>query len=186
MAEILGNKEYVASQREHFENVSRSTNEELKDQFTDHFLLCMTDDPSNPKMWKRYANEDKGAVFRIECLPKIDNVFCIAQPVTYSATPPTFGTKKEWLNFIEGGKGIEVERLYKEIVTWKHTDWAEEKEWRVILIEKKNRGLPHTNIPLNREELPEIYLGSAILPEHRHQIMQLVDTAYPFTRVISL
>ncbi len=184
--EIVGNTQFLESYRKTFDDLTEKTNRELNDYLSDHFIGCFTVDASNEKMWKTYAQDGKGAVFKFECISEIDNVVRAAQPVRYERTAPTIGTKEEWIESLESGTGIDARQLYKKIVTWKHPVWSHEREWRVVYIEPRDKGKRHSSIALNPREISEIYLGPAMLNEHRTAIRDLLAARYPFTQLVQL
>lgn len=182
--ELDSDQAFIAEFEAHYYRTTEAMNAELSQAFNDHFLFCLTTDAASERMWDSYGEKGRGAVFRIECLPDEDNVVRIAQPVCYSDDPPPFGTKEEWLNYLEGGPGISVERLYKDVVTWKRNLWSHEKEWRVIFIDKERAGQKHTSFPLRPRELAEVYLGRMMSADHKARISELIGAYYPHTRLI--
>lgn len=81
-------------------------------------VFCASTDPRNQLLWAHYAAEHRGICIQLS--PFEDELFLIAKKVIYSKKFPTLVVPTP-----PGAK--------QEYYLHKSTDWAYEKEWRVVL-----------------------------------------------------
>ena len=60
-------------------------------------VFSVAEDSDNLLMWSHYGDYHAGVVFSFRVLPQEDNPLCIASPVVYRNTPPSFFTEQQWL-----------------------------------------------------------------------------------------
>lgn len=184
LKEFLLSDDFHSSYKSTFDGIHRKLNETFRDAFDNHFLLCLTTDHKNPKMWDVYGEGNKGVVLEFKCCLERDNVFLAAMKVNYSPTPPSFGTKAEWISLMSGNKGIDHEQFYRNALTWKGTDWSYEDEWRLVWIDPTSKGQKHTFLPLHPRDISRIFLGANIETATRATILNITRDYYPYTEVI--
>lgn len=95
-------------------------------------IFCVTEDNANLLMWSHYADHHTGAVIRLKCVRERDSVLLAALPVKYADQAPYIGTQDEWIRHLTGQKEIDYDSHFRKLVTSKSTQWAYEREWRVI------------------------------------------------------
>jgi len=83
-------------------------------------VYCLSEDSSNMTMWGHYADNHKGL-----CLGLLPSKEVLSEKVTYVAGAPK-------INFSELFDNKSTENEYKWIFS-KHHDWANEKEWRIVV-----------------------------------------------------
>jgi hypothetical protein len=86
-----------------------------------HGIFCLTELYNNMKFWAVYANNHKG--------------LCIKFKPDYTKVPFSQCARVEY-NDIYPDVGIDNEEYYYKLFTTKHSDWEDEKEWRIILNKK--------------------------------------------------
>jgi len=182
--ESMSDIKFNIEHKGHYDKLTSKTNQEFIDFFEDHFLLCLTTSAQNSRMWERYADDYQGAVIRFECLR--GNSFLAAQKVNYSDTPPTFGTREEWLSLIQGGTGIDHRRLYQKYITWKGREWEYEDEWRIILPSEKDKGKVYTYYNVAHDEISEIYLGKNMIKSNKEMICSTAIRLFPKVKIVGL
>jgi hypothetical protein len=137
-----------------FTNLSREIMAEELDRISSKYaLLCLSANPSSILMWSHYAENHHGFVIGIDhrklgCL----SIFPVAyspRRVTFRALTPMM-TKPKVRSF--------------EIFTRKSTEWAYEREYRMIwrlddLIPRRINGTEAYTIPLIPEAIAEIRIG---------------------------
>ena len=166
--------------------IMESYNTELHQFFSDQFVLCLTEDPSNILMWSHYAAQHTGVVIRFECVEALDNIFLIAEPVQYQPAPPTYGTSFEWINLLKGGSGVDSGRFYNQFTLTKADCWHYEKEWRICIPDPRSYGLKHYSITLREPEISEIYFGCRATTEFCDEVLGLLKRNFPKAKALKM
>ena len=161
-------------------------NSVLTADLTHSRVLCLTETPENFVMWSHYADEHKGAVFKLRRLQHLDHRFLIAQRVTYSDEPVTYLPLDEYVAHLIGAVEMEVdpsERIL-QIAYRKHSNWGYEREWRIhmpLLNEPPGSGFTDMDEP--KELFEAVYLGVAVDDQKRSQIVQLARQYLPLMEI---
>lgn len=116
---------------EELRNRMPSLNGEIQAHLCHSRVFCVTERNDNLVMWSHYANEHKGAVFKLRCVDAIDNVLLAAQPVSYTDAYIPFPNVDEYARHLTGEAALDMGALMWKIAFTKHVDWGYEKEWRV-------------------------------------------------------
>lgn len=90
----------TASPKNYFSTAYKKAFQNQRDSFQNNFVFCATEKFDNLLMWSHYANEHKGAVFKIKCIEEKESLLCAALKVNYSEKYPTFGTSDDWIKAI--------------------------------------------------------------------------------------
>jgi len=122
-------------------------------------ILCVTETHRNRLMWAHYAENHKGAVVQLGCIPERDSVLLAAVPVTYSDQPPFIGTLGEWVKQLTGQISIDYDGHFSRLVMTKSTEWSYEKEWRCINFAPPGDSNPHMYDQFWPEEIQAVYFG---------------------------
>ena len=133
-------------------------------------VFCVSEEKDNLLMWAQYADEHRGAVIKLKCVPEKDTALCVAKPVIYSDRIPQLKIE----DLLNSEQQIS-EYVLNEILLTKSLDWAYEREWRVILTEND----PTKDFDLRvifEEELEAIYLGCRMSHNNKQEIMSIVRT----------
>jgi hypothetical protein len=168
---------------QHYENQIKKTNVEKHTFLKDLFVYCLTEDHKNLLMWSHYAQKHKGVVIKFDCIKELDNIFFAAKKVNYSEQFVTFGTLESWIDFIDGGHGIDTESLYEKIITTKSRCWEQEREWRIVVPLQEYTGKDYAFFKLNEREVSEIYLGCKMLHQERQNLIDLIRQEFPAAKI---
>ena len=118
-------------------------------------ILCLSKANDNLLMWSHYSDSHKGVC--IEYATSDKKLFgCGLTKVRYSKKYPRFAATK--------GFDLKTTRRY---LSTKSSHWKHEREWRIFY-----HGLGVQTFP--GKELSAVYLGCAILPEDRDEIIEVV------------
>jgi len=96
-------------------------------------VLSVTEENDNVVMWSHYADQHKGVVLKLRCIPEIDNSLLLAQKVEYSRKFVEFPPLQEFLLHLTGEREIDMAKLAYQIAFRKHENWSYENEWRVCI-----------------------------------------------------
>ena len=142
-------------------------------------VFSVAEDNDNLLMWSHYGINHAGVVFSFRVLPQDDNPLCIARPVVYRDTPPSFFTEQQWLDDIFGVRKLDHTALYFQYAYVKSSVWAHEKEWRVWDLLPQPSPTRYYDYPLWNKEVEAVYFGCNIAPESKAAIMSLLSRKYP-------
>lgn len=151
--------------------------------FRDNVVFCVTEKFDNLLMWSHYADEHKGAVFKIKCIEEKQSLLCAALPVIYNNRYPQYGNIEEWRNFVNSGNPPNIQRVYNELITTKSTEWEYENEWRVVFPRSEDRGKEFVLLNFNPEEIEHVILGCRMPEEGRTLLSRLIREKYPLTKI---
>jgi hypothetical protein len=147
-------------------------------------VLCVTTEPDNELMWAKYAKSHSGAVIGLQHVPRLDTPLLAAGPVAYSASPPIVGSGLDYLLY---GVTRELKEKTLEAVCFtKSTDWAYEREWRVVTWRPAEVGAQHGDYRFDRDELHCVTLGSRIDRGAESRIRACLRSDYPNARVFRI
>lgn len=146
-------------------------------------VFCVSEEKDNLLMWAHYAKDHTGIVAEVCSLPKEDNPLSVAQPITYSTSPPSFFTEAEWLEDILLQKRLDFGSLLRRYTQTKSIQWAYEKEWRVWYpaIDKSKEEWVDT--PIRKSELAAVYIGCRASVEFENEIRHLMSESFPDSKV---
>jgi hypothetical protein len=143
----------------------------------------VTEDHDNLLMWSHYADEHKGAVFKIKCIEEKQSLLCAALKVKYSDEYPIFGTDDDWRNVVKTGQFPDLVRVYNELLLTKSTDWQYENEWRMIFPRPEDTGKKSVFLGFHQEEIESIFLGCRMSGENKVQLISLARSKYPNAKI---
>lgn len=159
-------------------------NETLLRQFSNSRVFCVTEKRNNVVMWSHYADEHRGVVFQLGCVPQIDSRLLAAQPVTYSKDFTTLPSAVEFARHLTGIEPFDMVELAWKIVFTKHEDWAYEKEWRLHFpMLDSPPGDGYSLVPEPFEVFQEVYLGCRCPDHHRRLIKEALAANLPQVKV---
>lgn len=142
-------------------------------------VFSVVEDDDNLLMWSHYGDCHAGVVFSFRVLPQEDNPLCVARPVVYRNTPPSFFTEQQWLDDIFGLRKLDHTELYFQYAYVKSAVWAYEREWRVWDLRPQPSPTRYHDYPLWDKEVEAVYFGCNIAPESKVAIMSLLSMKYP-------
>ena len=143
------------------------------------YIFSVAEENDNLLMWSHYGDYHRGVVFSFRVLPQQDNPLCVARPVVYRNTPPSFFTEQQWLDDILGVRKLEHIELYFQYAYVKSAVWAYEREWRVWDLRPQPSPLHYYDYPLWDKEVEAVYFGCNIASESKVDIMSLLSMKYP-------
>lgn len=151
--------------------------------FNNSRVFCVTERQDNIVMWSHYADEHRGAVFKLRCLDELDNGLLKARKVDYTDQFIQFPTDAYAMH-ITGEKPIDLNLLVDKFAFTKHIDWKYEQEWRVRLpLLNVVADNPYYDRPENPKSFDSLYLGCRMLPEEADKIIQLCKLKMPHIKV---
>lgn len=183
--EILAKmEESCAEVAKDFPKIRDGMNAAITNFLTHSRVLCLTEAADNVVMWSHYANEHKGAVFKLRRLENADHRFLIAQRVDYSDQPVVYLSVKDYVGNLLGATNFDPSVHIWKIAYRKHRDWAYEREWRIhmpLLNEPPGDGVSYLDEPLDLFDA--IYLGLRMPDTTRSQIVQLARQHLPEMKI---
>ena len=165
--------------RKHQHEKVVETNQFLAELSEDHFVYCLTTNPLNNHMWERYADNQRGVMLQFDCRPDVDNVFLAAKKVKYTAKPPSYGSKEEWISFLKEGTPINHIKVYEDRTLTKGLEWEIENEWRIILPAPESKGKSYHYVGFTKEDVGGIFLGCQCSGMERELILRISAILYP-------
>ena len=171
--QLVGLKEQIIGLQSEYQNVW------WNDFLPRLHVFSVAEDNDNLLMWSHYGDYHAGVVFSFRVLPQEDNPLCIASPVVYRNTPPSFFTEQQWLDDIFGVCKLDHTELYFQYAYVKNAVWAYEREWRVWDLRPQPSPTRYYDYPLRDKEVEAVYFGCNIAPESKVAIMSLLSRKYP-------
>ncbi len=116
-------------------------------------ILCLSEDPNNPRLWHEYVKDNGYCVeFNTSLYP-----FNIAKKVDY------FPEDEKPTYTLDSILRVEV-NVIERLVTSKSDKWSYQNEWRVIV------GIGDTKIPCDHNSVEKIYVAKDINQEIKERI----------------
>lgn len=159
-------------------------NDEVETVLCHSRIFCVTEKFDNIVMWSHYADEHKGAVFKLRCLDEIDNTLLAAKKVSYINSFVPFPNPQSFSKHLTGEKPIDFTQLMWDLAFTKHSDWSYEQEWRVhvgLLDEPAGNG--YSIYSEHPSVFEAIYLGCNMETEAKEEIIRLAKQYLPHTKI---
>lgn len=142
-------------------------------------IFCVTTHKNSERMWTDYAANYTGIVLRIIPSIKKDSKFQLFRPVEYRATrPPLYD---DTLDFLEGSffgnQESRIRAMLDKIVYAKTMEWEHEDEYRLAI--PVLPGEDWNTLPYHPEEITELYLGLAMTPDNKADIIGKAKAVNP-------
>ena len=160
--------------------------ESIQQQFASDRVFCVSETYDNVVMWSHYAEEHRGAVFKLKCIDEIDNTLLAASPVKYTEDFVPFPSADRYVRHLTEEESFDMGGICWEITKTKHSDWAYEREWRVVLPtlnEPNDNG--YSFFAENPRVFEAIYLGCRMAPEDKANLVALIRHHLPTMKVFS-
>jgi Protein of unknown function (DUF2971) len=155
---------------------------EYRNHLSDVKVLCLSEVNDNILMWSHYSEQHMGMVLEFKCIEKLDSVFGVAQPVDYCEKMPRLFDEDFLVQMQSGQVNMNVRQIYDKSVLSKATDWAYEKEWRLVLNRTRTEQ-DYEDISFSREELSAVYLGCRTPQEEQFAVIELVSMSFPCAKI---
>lgn len=146
-------------------------------------VLCLTDLPGSPRMWREYAKEGTGICVGLQYVPEIDNVIGAARRVEYFDQPPPIATPREWARHILGITDIQLgARAHDTLYLKNYEKYGHEREWRLITMPKPGSTADRDGIhrvTIDPGEIVEVILGPSMERAAIEEVRLAVDRLHP-------
>jgi Protein of unknown function (DUF2971) len=143
-------------------------------------VLCVSTTKDSEPMWLEYAEKHRGIVLRIEPNIAKDSKFQRFQPVLYRDKRPAF--YDDTMEFIAGAlfsnQETRIRTIMDKIIYAKTVKWQHESEYRLAIPLGQDEE-PYDTLPYHPEEITEIYLGLAMDPKDKDEIVAKTRTGNP-------
>jgi len=147
-------------------------------------LLCFSDTFKDPQSWRLYAENHRGVVLRFNC--DADSMLGRAKPVEYSPVRNRLSSLKEQVDDLVGiARALPNAEFASKLYIKPKTD-ASEREWRCLQV-LKEEDLDcgedvvdwYLDSPFDANELTAVFLGFAMPPSQREEIIEVIRANYP-------
>jgi hypothetical protein len=130
-------------------------------------------------MWAHYAENHRGVVLELEALDAVDSPLLMAAPVCYQSQPPRLPSKEEWVRSLTGQARIDLKNFFTEYQLVKASQWAYEREWRIVSDARPGETTTYADYPFVREELSRVIVGAQCSDEDEREIASLLKIQFP-------
>src|SRR5258707_1322369 len=157
---------------EHMRGRAQTHIKEINDFMQRWRVLCVTTNKDSERMWSEYAENHKGIVLRIEPNVAKDSHFQCFQPVIYrDKRPPFYDDTMEFIvDGLFGDQEARIRAIMEKIIYAKTLKWQHECEYRLAIPLGQDEE-PFDTLPYHPEEITEMYLGLAMDPMDRDEIV---------------
>jgi hypothetical protein len=136
-------------------------------------VLCLSELNDVTSMWLHYADKYRGAVLQFETFDRLDSVFLAARPVIYQDSPPAIASKEAWARCLLEIGPLTYQDLITEYQYVKTTDWAYEREWRLVTLGAGTELFE--DYGFCSRELAGVYLGTHCSQDDEKEIVGLLS-----------
>ena len=137
-------------------------------------IISLSEVNDSMPMWCHYADKHGGVVLVLDCIEEIESPWLIARPVIYQDDPPLLA-KETLIRSITGQQPLDYEQFCLDCMHIKKTDWAYEKEWRVVTIARAGEDGLYSDWAIHPRNFRSIYLGHEISEENEKDILAIID-----------
>jgi hypothetical protein len=137
-------------------------------------IICLSELKDSMSMWFHYADNHRGVVLALDCIEEIDSPWLIARPVIYQNDPPLLA-KEALIRSIIGKQPLDYEQFCFDCMHIKKTDWAYEKEWRVVTTARSGESGLYSDYAIHPRNFGAVYLGQNISEEDEKDLIALLD-----------
>jgi Protein of unknown function (DUF2971) len=142
-------------------------------------ILCVSECADSAPMWAHYADRHRGVVLELEALDSIDSALLMARPVIYQSEPPRLPSKEEWVRSLTGQARIDLANFFTEYQLVKASQWAYEREWRIVSDARPGESGSCFDYPLDRKELNRVILGAQCSEQDELEIVSFLNSHFP-------
>lgn len=169
---------------EAMEALAHDTIKDLNVHFQAYRVFCTTTHRDSEKMWNDYAEGHRGIALRIQPNIAKDSHLRLFRKVEYrEQRPPLYNNTLEFLTGSFFGDQVARNRKMADATIYTKTlQWQDEEEYRVAAPDVVEGDLPW-DAPFHPDEIPELYLGSAMPLADMTPIIQLARRANPAVRI---
>ncbi|WMI72157.1 DUF2971 domain-containing protein [Aminobacterium sp. MB27-C1] len=164
-------------------NLAKTLNNRRQDFSKEVKIFCVTETNDNLLMWSHYAQEHRGLVIKIKCLPEGDgSPLCAARKVQYKNSLPCITPDIIAPILLSPGRQeyyAKIEEIYLSWFLRKSMVWSYEKEWRVISYPLMSRRYDFYFCEFHPNEIEGIYLGAKMGNKLKTDFITLISEEYP-------
>jgi len=167
-----GDKEAELYDVDYWRERSKAFVEEINAFMQGYRVLCVTTNKDSDQMWEGYAEKHKGIVLRIVPNIKKDSKFQKFAPVHYHQERPSLydNTMDFAKGSLFGDQETAKRAMLDKIIYSKTLQWKHESEYRLAIPLAEGEE-DWTTLPYHPEEITELYLGIAMTPEDKTEIV---------------
>jgi hypothetical protein len=147
-------------------------------------IFCVSETAKSAAMWAHYADNHRGVALEFESADELDSPLLMARSVRYQDEPPRLPSKKEWVESLIGRTKIDLGEFFSDYQYVKSSQWAYEKEWRVVSYARSGESGQFADYRFFPEELRRVILGTNCSPIDGNAIQALVTSLYPQTTIV--
>jgi Protein of unknown function (DUF2971) len=166
---------------ERAERLIPRSHEEFRAVVADLKLLCLAEARDNILMWSHYGKNHTGVVLELRCIERLDSAWGAARPVRYETTMPLLIDEDKLVALLSGVGNLAEDQIFENSVFVKATDWAYEREWRLVGGRDKTRTTE--DFGFHPDEVSGIYLGCRINPVDGERIIRIAGEKYPHATI---
>jgi hypothetical protein len=137
-------------------------------------IISLSEVNDSMSMWRHYADKHRGVVLALDCIEEIESPWLIARRVIYQNDPPLLA-KETLIRLITGQQSLDYKQFCLDCMHIKKTDWAYEKEWRVVTIARVGEDDLYSDWAIHPRNFGSIYLGHEISEENEKDILAILD-----------
>lgn len=153
-------------------------------QFVPTFrVLCLSEAVDVTSMWLHYAEQYRGAVLCFEAVDEIDSCFLMARPVVYQDSAPAIADVQTWVRCMLRQTELEYHELFTQYQYVKTTDWAYEREWRIVSGKRAGEAGLFSDYLFHPRELVAIYFGPQCTRDTKGAILPLLSPELEHVRI---
>jgi hypothetical protein len=143
-------------------------------------VFCVTTDKASGRMWKEYAQADRGIALRVTPSVEKDSKYLMFRPVTYQAVrPPIFANSADYAaETLFGNQAERARAALHGIIYAKTNDYKFESEYRLVIPLAEGEKDYRTQ-PYHPEEISELYLGAAIADADKEDLLATAKALNP-------
>lgn len=148
-------------------------------------ILCFTESPAHAAMWFHYAERYAGVVLEFRCNEHTDSPWLVARQVEYPEVKPAVYTAEGWAQLLSLRTDVAAQRIIDVATYTKASDWAYEKEWRMVTYKRPEDTGHYTDYPFHPDDLASVYVGPLATDSDRSELIELAGR-FPSAKVYSV
>ncbi|MGA2893543.1 MAG: DUF2971 domain-containing protein [Xanthobacteraceae bacterium] len=154
-----------------------SVHADLRNKLVGTKVLCLSELHDNILMWSHYSGNHTGAVLEFHCDDGRQHVLHHAEPVRYRTKMPRLMDEDAMVEFFSGQLELSEKIILDETVYVKATDWAYEKEWRLVW-PSDDSSRNFVDVPFEGRDLVGVYFGCRMSQADFHALRDIICGKY--------
>lgn len=169
-------KEY--HQKDQIEETSKfiidGLNRQIKNISEHSGVTCFSELKNNQRMWGTYGDNHTGVVIEFKTISDSSKIADHFMPVFYIQSKLSICPSE----FLREDMTIDS-WICSALCCFKHYDWNEEKEWRLILLADSEQQTSDRLIQFERNAISRIFLGPKISIEDENEVRHIANIIVP-------